>query len=179
MRCGCATCGPRASAGCWKFGGLVVLAWRASHLPDLVRRCGGDDRTSTNGGTGADSETQRWTRSKTFIQRRIAFVFVAPQKTEGMAIAILAALFGDNPNVGALTLPIVSYHTVQMLVAAILVPRVRAHAGALLREPDPTLARPVTALLDDDFEGGHNWRENDGVGAPLLTVRPTQDSCSC
>ena len=107
---------------------LVVLAWRASHLPDLVRRCGGDDRTSTNGGTGADSETQRWTRSKTFIQRRIAFVFVAPQKTEGMAIAILAALFGDNPNVGALTLPIVSYHTVQMLVAAILVPRVRAHA---------------------------------------------------
>ena len=96
-----------------------------------------------------------------------------------MAIAILAALFGDSPDVGALTLPIVCYHTVQMLVAAILVPRVRAHADALLREPEPTLARPVTALLDDDFEEGYNWRANDLVGAPLLTVRPNQDSCSC
>ena len=96
-----------------------------------------------------------------------------------MAIAILAALFGDSPDVGALTLPIVSYHTVQMLVAAVLVPRLRAQADALLREPEPTSARPATALIDDAFDRGDSWRGNDGAGAPLLTVRPTQDSCSC
>ena len=55
-------------------------------------------------------------------QRRVAFVLVAPQKTEGMALAILASLFADD-SIGVMSLPVVIYHSVQMFVALLVIPR--------------------------------------------------------
>ena len=51
--------------------------------------------------------------------RRIAFALVCPQKTEGMAIALIGIIFPDKANQGEMMLPIVAYHSVQMLVAAL------------------------------------------------------------
>lgn len=57
--------------------------------------------------------------------RRIAFALVCPQKTEGMAIALIGIIFPDKANQGEMMLPIVAYHSVQMLVAALIVPLLR------------------------------------------------------
>merc|ERR1719230_2121148 len=51
------------------------------------------------------------------MERRIAFVFTASQKTENMAIAILDQIF---PGGGVYVLPIVTYHSIQMIVAAMI-----------------------------------------------------------
>ena len=58
--------------------------------------------------------------------RRIAFALVCPQKTEGMAIALIGIIFPDKANQGEMMLPIVAYHSVQMLIAALIVPLLRA-----------------------------------------------------
>jgi len=59
-------------------------------------------------------------------ERRVAFVLVAPQKTEAMAVAILAIVFdGSQYSQGELTIPIVVYHSVQMITAALVVPCLR------------------------------------------------------
>ena len=61
-------------------------------------------------------------------RRRLAFVLVAPQKTEGLAIALVASIsaeLGPGMPLAELTLPIVSYHAIQMVVASLLVPFVR------------------------------------------------------
>jgi len=51
------------------------------------------------------------------IERRVAFVFTASQKTENMAIAILDQIF---PGGGVYVLPIVTYHSIQMIMAAVI-----------------------------------------------------------
>merc|ERR1712137_554735 len=56
------------------------------------------------------------------IRRRIAVALTAPQKTEGMAIAILAIIFKGANDQGLYVLPVATYHSVQMLVAASLIP---------------------------------------------------------
>ena len=59
-------------------------------------------------------------------RRRVAFVLTAPQKTESLALAILAVIFVDSPYPQALlALPVILYHTLQMLVAALIVPLLR------------------------------------------------------
>jgi predicted Na+-dependent transporter len=55
-------------------------------------------------------------------EQRVAFFLMAPQKTEAMGVAILTSIFQtSSENIGVLALPIVVYHTVQVLVAAALV----------------------------------------------------------
>lgn len=62
-----------------------------------------------------------WMLGKFFdIERRIALVCTAPQKTEGMAVAILGIIFKGDPNLGVYLLPAVAYHSVQMILAASL-----------------------------------------------------------
>ena len=63
--------------------------------------------------------------------RRAMFVLVAPQKTEGLAAALLTIMFDGSPDfsVGELMLPIVVYHSVQMIL------RVGAHAPCLRCAP--------------------------------------------
>lgn len=51
------------------------------------------------------------------MERRIAFVFTASQKTENMAVAILGQIF---PAGGLYVLPIVTYHSIQMILASVL-----------------------------------------------------------
>eukprot|EP00755_Sulcionema_specki_P022468 Sspe_Gene.76594::Locus_47857_Transcript_1_1_Confidence_1.000_Length_2876::g.76594::m.76594/K14347/SLC10A7, P7; solute carrier family 10 (sodium/bile acid cotransporter), member 7 len=58
-------------------------------------------------------------------KRRIAFALTSSQKTEGMAVAILALIFPDSKDIGVLTLPIVAYHSVQMAIAASIAPALR------------------------------------------------------
>lgn len=53
------------------------------------------------------------------LPQRIALVFVAPQKSEGMAVPIIAAIANAN-DTGLYMLPVVVYHTVQMILASIL-----------------------------------------------------------
>ena len=63
--------------------------------------------------------------------RRAMFVLVAPQKTEGLAAALLTIMFDGSPDfsVGELMLPIVVYHSVQMIFATALVPMLRAYVA--------------------------------------------------
>lgn len=63
------------------------------------------------------------------LRQRIAFVITASQKTENMAFAILQIIFGDSS--GIFTLPVVTYHSVQMIVAAGLVGPMREWVEAL------------------------------------------------
>ena len=66
------------------------------------------------------------------LKRRVTLMFVGSQKTEGMAIAILAII---SANSGVLTLPVVAYHSVQMAFAAAVAPHIRhyvaQHEGGL------------------------------------------------
>eukprot|EP01064_Diplonema_japonicum_P011041 TRINITY_DN1830_c0_g2_i1.p1 TRINITY_DN1830_c0_g2~~TRINITY_DN1830_c0_g2_i1.p1 ORF type:complete len:364 (+),score=71.21 TRINITY_DN1830_c0_g2_i1:30-1121(+) len=61
-------------------------------------------------------------------KRRVALMFVASQKTEGMAIAILAIISNHS---GALIMPVVVYHTVQMAFAASICPSVKRYLASL------------------------------------------------
>eukprot|EP00927_Polykrikos_kofoidii_P078236 TRINITY_DN75089_c0_g1_i1.p1 TRINITY_DN75089_c0_g1~~TRINITY_DN75089_c0_g1_i1.p1 ORF type:complete len:404 (+),score=55.47 TRINITY_DN75089_c0_g1_i1:71-1282(+) len=54
------------------------------------------------------------------LKQRIAVAIVCSQKTEGMGIAILSIIFADEPDLGLYTLPVATYHTVQMMIAAVL-----------------------------------------------------------
>ena len=47
----------------------------------------------------------------------------------GMALVILASLF-DSSQVGIMSLPVVFYHTIQMGVALLLIPRLSAYIKA-------------------------------------------------
>ena len=49
--------------------------------------------------------------------QHVAFLFVAPQKSEGMAVAIIRTMFRSADDVALYCLPVVIYHTVQMLVS--------------------------------------------------------------
>eukprot|EP01059_Diplonema_ambulator_P014917 TRINITY_DN25950_c0_g1_i1.p1 TRINITY_DN25950_c0_g1~~TRINITY_DN25950_c0_g1_i1.p1 ORF type:complete len:345 (+),score=78.97 TRINITY_DN25950_c0_g1_i1:32-1066(+) len=60
------------------------------------------------------------------LRRRIALMFVASQKTEGMAIAILAIISDHS---GPLIMPVVVYHSVQMAFAAAVCPNFRAYVA--------------------------------------------------
>lgn len=93
-------------------------------------------------------------------ERRVAFVFTASHKTESLGVAIIATLF-KHRHIGALTLPIVVYHTVQMIVAGSTTPKLTAWldadcaaAGASATSPsadNPGLLQ--NPFLGDDTEG--------------------------
>lgn len=71
-----------------------------------------------------------WALSYPFApRRRVACVMIGPQKTEVMAIAILSVIFAgaDDAPIGELMMPIVAYHSLQMLVASAIVPTLRAY----------------------------------------------------
>eukprot|EP00754_Rhynchopus_humris_P015360 Rhum_TRINITY_DN14437_c12_g1::Rhum_TRINITY_DN14437_c12_g1_i1::g.89713::m.89713/K14347/SLC10A7, P7; solute carrier family 10 (sodium/bile acid cotransporter), member 7 len=63
-----------------------------------------------------------WLGGSLPLRRRASFAFVGSQKTEGMAVAILALI---SPHSGLLTLPVVAYHSVQMAFSAVAAPMVR------------------------------------------------------
>jgi len=54
------------------------------------------------------------------LKKRITMVYVASQKSEGMSIPIISAIF-DSEDVGLYILPVVVYHTVQMILASALI----------------------------------------------------------
>ena len=60
---------------------------------------------------------------------------MASQKTESKAAALLTVLYGDSRDLGELLLPVVAYHSVQMVVAAALAAPMRA--AALRGPPKP------------------------------------------
>ena len=67
-----------------------------------------------------------WVASRPLrLPQRIAMVFVASQKSEGMSLTILTAIF-DSDDVGLYMLPVVVYHTVQMILASVLTGHFRA-----------------------------------------------------
>jgi sodium/bile acid cotransporter 7 len=76
--------------------------------------------------------------------RHIAFVLVGPQKTEGMAIALFSVIFPNPDQQAMLLLPVVAYHSIQMLIAAACVPLLRSW-GIRRRTPQPK-ARGTTHL---------------------------------
>lgn len=69
------------------------------------------------------------------VQDRIAVSLMASQKTESKAAALLTVLYGDSRDLGELLLPVVAYHSVQMVVAAALAAPMRA--AALRGPPKP------------------------------------------
>ena len=94
--------------------------------------------------------------------RRIAFALVGSQKTEGMAIAIVALIFEhEKAALGELSLPAVMYHSVQMIVAALLLPFLKAWGEKhdQTRSSASSTRRNHTELLrdvhDEDDAGRH------------------------
>ena len=95
-------------------------------------------------------------------EQRVAFVFTAPQKAESLGIAILTAIFPGDDDIGVICVPIVVYHTIQMIVAACAVARAKRHIrlsnedNDLKREgyyplyetPPTTPLRPLRLLSD-------------------------------
>eukprot|EP00658_Telonema_sp_P-2_P038212 TRINITY_DN27453_c0_g1_i1.p1 TRINITY_DN27453_c0_g1~~TRINITY_DN27453_c0_g1_i1.p1 ORF type:complete len:375 (+),score=53.46 TRINITY_DN27453_c0_g1_i1:72-1196(+) len=97
-------------------------------------------------------------------RRRAALLFCAPQKTEGMAMTLLALIFG-GANIGKDTLPIVAYHSIQMVAAACLTAPVaewiESQPGALGEELDARLMEEAPELpaagewgCGDEFKAG-------------------------
>mmetsp|Transcript_6146 Transcript_6146/g.16069 ORF Transcript_6146/g.16069 Transcript_6146/m.16069 type:complete len:380 (+) Transcript_6146:176-1315(+) len=87
--------------------------------------------------------------------RRVAFVLVAPQKTEGLALAVLSSLFPSSSSmpIGELALPVIAYHSVQMVVASVVVPLLRWRFGAELAQPRSEVDVDRTALVGDGGRG--------------------------
>jgi len=71
------------------------------------------------------------------------------QKTEAMAFAILQIIFGEGA--GIFTLPVVTYHSVQMIVAASLVGTMREWVQAMdvekSAEGREAVSEPLTAQV--------------------------------
>ena len=61
-----------------------------------------------------------WISCPLDLKKRIAMVYVASQKSEAMSIPIISAIF-DSKDVGLYILPVVAYHTVQMILASALI----------------------------------------------------------
>ena len=79
-------------------------------------------------------------------EHRIAFLFTAPQKTESLGVALVSSIFNAN---ASLTLPIVVYHTIQMIVAAFTVPSARRYLGCLNQSDDITTSDDDDRYYDD------------------------------
>ena len=76
---------------------------------------------------------------------RAAFFIVGSQKTEAMGITILSLIFSKTKSdLGVLALPVIMYHSVQMLAMSLGVPFLRAWTSA------------------------HCSGQKSGAGAPLL-----------
>ena len=82
---------------------------------------------------------------------------IRPEKTESLGVAIVAVIFAsdddDDSRLGLLTLPIIVYHTIQLIVAAAAVGRIR---GMIEREEEEGR---VLRVKSDDVESF-------GQGAP-------------
>lgn len=60
------------------------------------------------------------------LRRRVTFIIAAPQKTEGLGVAIISNIFAShNEALGELVLPIVAYHTIELVVGSLLLPPLR------------------------------------------------------
>ena len=91
----------------------------------------------------------------------MAFVLVSTQKTEGLAFAVIAALASSlegEPSVAELSLPVIMYHSLQMVVASLLVPFIR------LPERDKLSLR--------DADGGSAAAVCDAAEPTNASVRP-------
>jgi len=81
-------------------------------------------------------------------ERRVAFAIVGAQKTEAMALAILSLVFSKaQDDLGILSLPIIAYHSIQMIAAALALPKLGSWLGrrTQMRDDDNTrrlLAHP-------------------------------------
>lgn len=100
--------------------------------------------------------------------QRVAFCLMGPQKTESKAFALLSILFGHSDSLGAMLLPVVCYHTVQMLISALLaqplrdfVARARTVAGQL---PKSRSGADTGGVWGDSQPG---WAHPDSGDEPL------------
>jgi len=57
---------------------------------------------------------------------RVAIVFVASQKTIGIAIPLITRMFGNDKDAGTIVLPILVYHPLQMFFSAFLAGRLKS-----------------------------------------------------
>jgi len=62
-----------------------------------------------------------WFLARCFpMRRRIAITFVASEKTEGLALALISILFHGSPDQGLYFLPAAAHHVVQLFVGTLL-----------------------------------------------------------
>lgn len=69
---------------------------------------------------------------------RVAAIYCATHKTVAMGIPLLNIIYGDNPALGIISVPLLIYHPTQLIVGSILVPKFEAWVGA--EESDDTMA---------------------------------------
>mmetsp|Transcript_37760 Transcript_37760/g.76376 ORF Transcript_37760/g.76376 Transcript_37760/m.76376 type:complete len:97 (+) Transcript_37760:801-1091(+) len=92
---------------------------------------------------------------------------MAPQKTEAMGVAILTSIFqSSEENIGTLALPIVVYHTIQVIIAAAMVGYLQTDIESSLQNitEKQAGASAYQALQTDDVQDCTE-DENQGYGS--------------
>jgi len=74
------------------------------------------------------------------IQRRIAVAIMGSQKTEGKAFAIISVLFHGSSDLGMIMLPVIAYHSIQMLVSGIVAKQLRRISSNHVKLPGQRLS---------------------------------------
>jgi sodium/bile acid cotransporter 7 len=72
----------------------------------------------------------------------VAIVFCGSKKTLASGIPMAALIFGANPGLGVIVLPIMIYHQLQLFVCSLLAHRYARAAGRGAAEPAPARAAP-------------------------------------
>jgi len=86
-------------------------------------------------------------------KRFVSFVICAPQKTESLGVAILTLIFAnEEAAIGELTFPVVCYHSIELIIGAMLLPyltRVAAREVSV----SPSVERRASHTLEEPLRG--------------------------
>jgi sodium/bile acid cotransporter 7 len=69
----------------------------------------------------------------------IAAVFCASKKSLAAGVPMAALIFGNNPGLGLILLPIMIYHPMQLIVCSILAERYTSRRRVLVTQQNETL----------------------------------------
>jgi sodium/bile acid cotransporter 7 len=100
-------------------------------------------------------------------KRFVSFLICAPQKTESLGVALVTVIFAhEEAAIGELTFPIVCYHSIELVIGALLLPYLtRVAARDPQREPivpASQLREPLTDAASETVEEGRASVEGAG-----------------
>ena len=109
---------------------------------------------------------------------RVMGLFGCTQKTVAVGIPLISAMYGDNPAVGLYTLPLIIWHTMQLVIGTALMARL----SAFVTSEEERLGISETSRSDlqleaDAAEKGHVLESEDAdvvvaEGLPVADAPP-------